>query len=158
MEEYNELDLDKKVTIRSIAPWKTTFPRITEIGDVVIMPGGTQRLSRNEIIAQHQNGNRLFNGIDGNGSHATLFIDDEATRREIGFDSEDGKTKQLVFSDELVKKIFDYKSQATFETHFKESFITRAEKYAALEAIKRLKINDYSKIRYVESYTGYRLQ
>ena len=157
MEERKELDLDKKVTVRSIAPWKTTFPRITEMGDVIIAPLGTQRLSRNELIAQHQVGNRLFSGIDGNGSHATLFIEDDETRMEIGYDSEDGKTKQNVFSDEVVKKIFDYKSQATFETHFKEAFVTRAEKYAAIDAIKRLKINDFSKIRFVENYTGYKL-
>ena len=157
MEERKELDLDKKVTVRSIAPWKTTFPRITEMGDVIIAPNGTQRLSRNELIAQHQVGNRLINGVDGNGSHATLFIDDEETRKEIGFDSEDGKTRQNVFSDEVVKKTFDYKSQAAFESHFKETFVTRAEKYAAIDAIKRLKINDYSKIRFVENYTGYKL-
>lgn len=157
MEEVRELDLDKKVTVRSIAPWKTTFPRVTEVGDVIIAPNGTQRLSRNEIIAQHQSGNRLFNGVDGNGSHATLFIDDELTRREIGFESEDGKVKQNVFSDELVKKVFDYRTQQAFETHFKESFITRSEKYAAIDAIKRLKINDYNKIRFAEEYTGFKL-
>lgn len=158
MEQINEFDLDKKVTVRSIAPWKTTFPRVTEAGGVVIAPNGTARISRNEIIAQHQTGNRLFNGVDGIGSHATLFIDDEATRREIGFESEDGKVKQNVFSDDLVKKVFEYKSQQTFESHFKEAFITRSEKYAAIEAIKRLKINDYSKIRFVENYTGYKVQ
>lgn len=157
MDEIRELDLDKKVTVRSIAPWQTTFPRRTEFGEVLIAPKGFQRLSRNEIIAQHQNGNRLFNGIDGNGSHATLFIDDEDTRKEIGFDSEDGSVKQNVFSDALVKKVFDYKTQQAFETHFKEAFVTRAEMKAAIDAIKRLKINDYSKIRFAEEYTGFRL-
>ena len=33
----------------------------------------------------------------------------------------------------------------------------KLEKYAAIDAIKRLKLNDYSKIRFVEDYTGYKL-
>ena len=40
---------------------------------------GTVRLSRSEIIAQIQSGNRLFNGVDSHGSHATLYIEDEPT-------------------------------------------------------------------------------
>ena len=158
MDENFELNLDKKVTLRSIAPWETSFARYTEMGDVVIAPLGSVRVSRAEIIAQHQNNNKLINGIDGMGTHATLFIDDVDTRKEIGFDSEDGKTKQFVFSDDLVKKIFEYKTQSAFEQHFVESFVTRAEKKAVMSAIKRLKINDFSKIRFAEKYTGFRCE
>ena len=158
MDENKEFDLDKKVTLKSIAPWETSFARSTGTGDVVIAPHGSYRLSRAEILAQHQNNNKLLNGIDGMGSHATLFVDDAETRKELGFDSEDGKTKQLVFSDELVKKVFEYKTQAAFEQHFQDAFVTRAEKNAVMGAIKRLKINDFSKIRFAENYTGFRYE
>ncbi|MCD7810278.1 MAG: hypothetical protein LUG91_00235 [Ruminococcus sp.] len=153
-----EFNLDTKVTVRSIANWDVGFKRRDGYGDILISPCGRIRLSRNEIISQIQNGNRLFTGIDGNGSHATLYIEDELTRREVGFDSEDGKIKQEVFDDGVITKLFGLKTQSTFEKNVKEVIRTRAEKRAAIQAIKRLKLNDYSKIRFIEDYTGYKMQ
>ena len=51
----------------------------------------------------------------------------------------------------------EYLSRA-FEKNLAEIIQTRAEKYAVIQAIKRLKINDYSKIRFVEDYTGFKVQ
>lgn len=153
-----ELNLDQKVTVKNIAGWSVGFARIDGIGDVTITAEGSTRLSRNEIISQVQNGNRLFTGTDGSGSHATLYIDDAPTRKEIGFDSEDGKDKQVVFNDAAITKVFTLKTQSAFEKNLAEIIQTRAEKYAVIQAIKRLKINDYSKIRFVEDYTGFKVQ
>ena len=157
-EAKKEINLDEKVTVKNLAGWEVSFSRKAEgIGDVLINPNGSYRLSRNEIIAQVQSGNRLFSGTDGLGSHATIFIDDAPTRKEVGFESEDGKTKQKIFSDKLVQKLFGYATQANFENAVQTFIITRAEKYAIIEAVKRLKLNDYSKIRFIEKYTGYKL-
>lgn len=157
-EAKKEINLDEKVTVKNLAGWEVSFSRKTEgIGDVLINPNGSYRLSRNEIIAQVQSGNRLFSGTDGLGSHATIFIDDAPTRKEVGFESEDGKTKQKIFSDKLVQKLFGYATQANFENAVQTFIVTRAEKYAIIEAVKRLKLNDYSKIRFIEKYTGYKL-
>lgn len=153
-----ELNLDQKVIVKNLAGWKVGFARIDGIGDVSISAEGNTRLSRYEIISQVQNGNKLFVGIDGNGSHATLYIDDTPTRKEVGFDSEDGKEKQIVLTDEIVKQIFSLKTQNAFEKNFVKTIKTRAEKYAVIQAIKRLRINDYSKIRFAEEYTGYKVQ
>ena len=153
-----ELNLEQKVTVKNIAGWPVGFARIDGVGDVSITAEGSTRLSRNEIISQVQNGNRLFIGIDGKGSHATIFIDDAPTRKEVGFDSEDGTEEQIVFTDALVTKVFSIKTKASFEKGFTEAFKTRAEKFAVIQAIKRLKINDYSKIRFAEDYTGYKVQ
>jgi len=153
-----KVNLDEKVTVKNLAGWNVHFSRKADgIGDISINPNGTYRMSRNEIIAQVQSGNKLFSGSDGLGSHATIFIDDAPTRKEVGFDSEDGKTKQAIFSDKLVKKLFDYAVQANFEEAVKKNIVTRAEKYAIIESIKRLNLNDYSKIRFIEKYTGYKL-
>lgn len=157
--EREELNLDAKVTVKSIAGWTTGFTRRADgIGDVSIPPNGSTRLSRNEVITQVQNGNRLFAGVDGRGSHATLIVEDAPTRVELDFESEDGKRTQQVFSDDLLKKLFELKSQKTFETRFAEAIVTRAEKYAAINAIKRLGFNDYKKIRFVEQYTGFNME
>ncbi len=156
--EQVELNLEQKVTVKNIAGWTVGFARIDSIGDVTITADGSTKLTRNEIIAQVQNGNRLFTGVNGDGGHATLFIDDALTRREVGFDSEDGKEKQSVFNDDVVKQMFAVKGQPTFEKVLRETIKTRAEKYAIIQAIKRLKINDYSRIRLVEDYTGFKVQ
>lgn len=152
-----ELNLETKVTVKNIADWTVGFARRADgYGDITISPKGSVRLSRNEIITQIQNGNKLFNGTDGFGSHATLIIEDIPTRIEVGFEDGMGK-KQKVFSDSLVRSLFEIESLEEFCIKFKESIRTRAEKYAVIDSIKRLGINDYSKIRFVEEYTGYRL-
>lgn len=155
-EVQEELNLDAQVSVKSIAGWKTGFARLNSIGDVNITPEGVARLTRNEIISQVQNNNTLFCGI-GNGEHATYYIDDKATRVYLGFENEDDKSRQNVFSDKKVEEAFK-KSENSFEKYCREEFRTRAEKYALIQAIKRLRINDYSKIRFVENYTGYMVQ
>ena len=149
-----ELNLEQKVTIKSIANWTTGFKRIETNGDVTIPPNGTVRLQRSEIIAQIQNGNRLLLGIDDRGSHATLYVDDKPTRIEVDFDSEDGTVTQSVLTIDAVKKLFDYKTMKTFETKLQELIVTRAEKHAIANIIRKEKINDHEKVRVVENYTG----
>ena len=153
--QEEQVELDKKVTVKNIAGWPVTFRRLCEIGDVIITAEGSIKLSRNEIISQVQNGNRLFTGRNGDGSHPTLFIDDEPTRFEVGFDKEDG-TKQVAFSDAVITSLFALKNIETFKKNFQEAIKTRAEKHAAMKAIQKLGLNDYSKIRFVEDYTGFR--
>ena len=84
-----------------------------------------------------------------------MIIEDKATRIEVGFETEE--KSQKVFSDALIEELFDVEPPDEFQMYFKESIRTRAEKYAAIDAIKRLKLNDYNKIRFVEDYTGYKL-
>lgn len=151
-----ELNLDTKVTVKNIAGWNVGFSRKADgYGDVNIAPNGSVRLSRNEIIAQVQNGNKLFAGVDGFGSHATIYVDDAPTRRELGFETDD--SKQIVFSNINIKKLFE-KSQKAFETEFAKLIYTRAEKYAVMEAMRKEGVNDYLKIRFAENHTGYKYQ
>lgn len=153
-----ELNLEQKITVKNIAGWTVGFARLGGLGDVTITGDGSMRLSRAEVIAQVQNNNTLFVGIDGRGGHATLFIDDEATRKEVGFDSEDGSTKQEFFNDTVVSELFALKKIDVFKQRFRERVRTRAEQYAAIKSIQRLNLNDYMKIKFVEDYTGYKLQ
>lgn len=150
-----ELNLDEKVTVKNIAGWNVGFARRADgYGDVLLAPNGSLRLSRNEIIAQVQSGNKLFTGIDGIGTHATIYINDAATRREVGFDTDEAS--QVVFCNLDIKKLFSIKNKAEFESKFAEAIYTRAEKYAVMEAMKKENINDYAKIRFAESHTGYK--
>lgn len=149
-----ELNLEQKVTVRSIAPWTTGFQRVETIGDVTIPANGSVRLSRSEIIAQVQNGNVLFTGVDSRGSHATLYIEDEPTRIEVDFDIKEEKITQKVITVDAVKKLFEYKTMKTFETKLQELIVTRAEKHAIANIIRKEKINDHEKVKLVENYTG----
>lgn len=150
-----ELNLDAKVTVKNLAGWKVTFARLHDgVGDVVIAEDGKQRLSRNEVQAQINSGNKLFVGTDGQGSHATLYIDDAPTRKLVGF--EDDGEPQFVFTDETVKKLFEM-SDSDFEKNLPVYIQTRAEKYALIETIKRLGLNDYRKMVLASNYTGYKI-
>lgn len=157
MADTQELNLDQKVTVRNIANWPVTFARIDGIGDIIIPPNATARLTRNEIISQAQTGNRLFVGADGLGSHATLIVEDAPTKVELGFESEDGKTTQNVFTDAKVKELFALKTKAAFEKRLVSDIVTRAEKKALIEAAKRMKLNDFEKVRAIEAHTGFKM-
>lgn len=150
-----DFNLDAKVTVRNLAGWDVTFTRLHDgAGDVIIVANGQTRLSRNEINAQIDNNNKLFTGSDGQGSHATIIIDDADTRKWVGFEDED--RPQKVFTEQVVIDLFKM-SQDKYETALCEIIQTRAEKYALMEAIKKLKLNDYGKIVFASQYTGYRL-
>lgn len=150
-----EIRMEDKITVTSIAPWATGFRRILTVGDVSIAPNGTIRLSREEVLTQGQSNNKLITGIDGMGSHATLYIEDAWTRAELGFDTED--SKQVVVDKKLVKEIFDKKTLPAFKKAVEENIVTRAEKFSLLNMIKVLKINEYDKVAFCEEYCGAKL-
>ena len=80
MSENTEFNMDKRVIVKNLAPWNVGFPNKASTGDTVFSPSGSTRMRREEIVAQAESGNKLFNGINEIGSHATLFIDDAETR------------------------------------------------------------------------------
>lgn len=150
-----DIRLDKKVKVCSIAPWITGAPRVTSKGDISIPANGSVLLSREEVIAQAQNGNKLLSGIDSLGSHATWYIEDEFTRSELSFDLD--KKKQVFLTKEEIKRIFELKTQEAFKKNIQNTVTTRAEKAYLMEVIRSLKLNDYAKIAFCEDYTGIRL-
>jgi len=149
-----ELNLDTKVTVKNLADWDVTFARKHDgVGDIVIVANGQQRLSRNEVIAQVNDNNNLFIGT-ANGDHATVYIEDAATRQLLGFEEKD--RPQRIFTEKLVKDLFAL-SQAEYETEIVKHIKTRTEKYALIDTIRNLHLNDYAKIVFATKYTGYQL-
>ena len=151
----SNIKLDEKVVVKSIAPWSTGARRILSVGDISIQPKGTVTISREELISQGQSGNKLLTGIDGKGSHATWYIEDDFVRKELEFDSD--KKKQSFLKKEDIQKIFELKTMSAFEKNLTENVKTRAEKVFLMETIKELQINDYSKIVKCIEYTGNKL-
>lgn len=150
-----ELNMDEKVTVVNIAAWDVGFPNLTKAGDTTIAPYGKTRMRREEIEAQVMNGNRLFNGIDHKGSHATLLIQDAPTRAYLEFDTD--SEKQVVLTDEKIKAWFELKTFKAFEKNIRENVITMAEKSYLLNAIKRMKFDSYEKVSFCQEYCKFKL-
>ena len=153
-----EINMDEKVTVINLAPWNVGFPNSIGRGDTTFAPSAKVRVKREELVDQISAGNKLLAGLDSYGSHATLYIDDEDTRKYLEFDSEDGKRKQNVINDEKVQKWFELKTQNSFEKNIKENVVTRAEKAFLLASIKRLKLDSYEKISFCNEYCKFRLR
>ena len=56
-----------------------------------------------------------------------------------------------------MKELFNIARQDEFENELKKKIVTRAEKYALMLSIVKQKLNDFSKIRFCENYTGYKI-
>lgn len=147
--------MDKKVEVKNLCDWDLYFDRIETNGSVRIPRNGKTRLSRAEIQAQVYDNNVMFVGVDGEGSHARIFVEDKDTRVLLGFEEKDGKEQQ-VLNPETVEKLLSYKTQSAFEKNVKAKVKTQAEKNFLIEEAKRQELNDYEKINYIEKYTGYK--
>lgn len=153
-----EVNLEKKVEVKNLCAWDLYFERIETNGTVRIPAKGAVRLSRAEIQAQVYDNNVMFVGTDGQGSHARIYVNDKETRVLLGFESEDSKKKQEVLDADEVQRILELKTQKSFEDNIKKKVKTQAEKNFLIEEAKRLKLNDYNKIKFIEEYTGYKFE
>lgn len=151
-ETLKNLDMSKRVVVRSIAPWGVGFPNKLSANDTVIEPLGKASVRREELVEQVNADNKLVAGIDGIGSHAYLYIEDEATRKLLDFDSVDGKRKQKFLTDEKIKELFDIADLNKFEKAIQEEVVVRAEKQYLLEAIKKFKFDSYAKIEFCKQH------
>lgn len=149
--EFLDADLDKRVSVRNLADWQSSMTLQNENGSVEIPPHSVARVSRNELMAQKNINNVSLVGIDGYGSHATLYVEDAKTRRWLGFETND--KPQVFFNDDVVRQLFAMPFEKFKDTLPKE-IITRAEKFALKDAIVRLGLNDYSKLRVCAKYIG----
>jgi len=150
------VDENKKVWIKNLCNWDLYFGRIESNGEVRIPANGKLRLPIAEIQSQVYDQNIMFVGLDGHGSHARIFIDDKETRVHLEFEEEDNKSKQEVLDKDVVKKLFDYKTQKSFEDNVKKKVKTQAEKNYLIEEAKRQNVNDHNKIKFIEKHTGYK--
>lgn len=151
MEETKTVRLDEKVLVRSIAPWATGAQRLTSIGEISIVPNGSIYLTREEIIAQGQSGNKLINGVSGNGDHATWLIEDDFTKKELGIEN------QSILTKDKILKWFELKTQKAFEDNIIKNVVTRAEKFMLIDVIKNSGLNDFQKISFCYKHTGIKM-
>jgi hypothetical protein len=161
MEVFMENNTNKKVNlndntmVENLCNWTIYFGlknAFTKDAEMMIPANSSRSLLNNEIVSQIQDGNVFFVGTDGKGSHARVYIDNTELRQLIGFESEDGKIKQNIISPEKCQKLFDYKTQSTFESKIKEEIITEHEKDYIMSYARKNKINDFEKISFLIGY------
>ena len=70
----------------------------------------------------------------------------------MGFDSEDDKVKQFILSDEECERIFNYKTFSTFKKHVEDEVVANHEKAIIMNYARKIKLNDYEKITFLESH------
>ena len=144
--ETKSLSMEEKITLKNLANWMVGFNKIESNGEVNINAGGSVRVSRAEVISQYENGNKLLRG-DGNGTHATIYIDDKATRDYLDITSE-------LIDKNKVKKIFAINGLDDFRNEIYKTFTTQAEKVLLIKIIRECGFNDFNKIRECEVLCG----
>ena len=144
--ETKPLSMEEKITLKNLANWMVGFNKIESNGEVNINAGGSVRVSRAEVISQYENGNKLLRG-DGDGTHATIYIDDKATRDYLDITSE-------LIDKNKVKKIFAINGLDDFRNEIYKTFTTQAEKVLLIKLIRECGFNDFNKIRECEALCG----
>lgn len=119
----------------------------------MIPPKGTIRLEDDSIIELCQAQYQPFVGL-GFGSHADLFIENEEIRNDMYFEDKEVGKEQIVLTNENIEKIFSANNMDEFKELLKKYVVTRSEKQTIIKEASVRSINDYNKIRELESYTG----
>lgn len=146
------LNMDEKILIKNLCEWNIYFKRINGFGDVALPPKTLFKIERGEVISQVQNGNKFFTGNDGNGSHARIFIEDKETRVECGFET--ANKEQEVITEAKVKEIFAIKNFNNFKKGIENVAKSHAEKATLVNLVKKLGLNEYDKIKFIEAHAG----
>lgn len=150
------LNMGELIRVKNVTGFPVGFMRINGGGEVNIPPYTSISVDRGEVISQAQSGDIRFCGENGDISHAMLYIEDEETRRYVGFDTEE--TKQEVVDISKIEKAFNAKTMSAFKKSIDEIACNFVEKHMLIEAVKKLGINDYNKIKYVEQITGMKVE
>lgn len=151
-----QINADERILLKNLCEWDLYFPKIETAGDVMIPKGGVTRIPFSEIQAQVYSGNKMLVGIDGKGGHAKILIDDKNARVVCGFEEESAESKQEVIDTEAIKKLMEIKTLNAFKKKVQETILLESEKLTLVEEAKKLGLNDHEKIKFIETYTGFK--
>ena len=145
------LDMDKRSSIKNLCSWPVSFNLPISGGSVFV--GANQKTSVNnaELVALIENQNVMFAGT-GNGNHAKIYVENPELRVYVGYDSEDGKSKQFILTDEECQRILDYKTFSVFKKHVESDVVVNHEKAKIIDYARKIKLNDFEKIDFIEQH------
>lgn len=146
------LNMGENITIKNLTSFPVGWIKINGQGEVNLPPYTSVFVDRGEVVSKVQSGSELFNGENGDHAHPYIFIEDKDTRVFVGFETE--TDEQPIINEDKIKTAFGLKTQKAFEKAITELAVTFSEKKMLVDTIKKLDINDYKKIKFVEEYTG----
>lgn len=146
------LNMNENISIKNLTSFPVGFRRINGAGEINLPPHTSVMVERTEVVSKVQSQSELFWGADYNPSHAYIYIEDKATREYVGFDT--ATEEQSIINEDKIKAAFAMKTTKAFENAITKLAVTFAEKQYLVETIKKLEINDYNKIKFVEKYTN----
>lgn len=147
------MDMSKRSFIKNLCNWPVSFTLPISGGNVFLGPGKKTSINNEELVTLMENHNVMFAGT-GNGNHARIYVENDDLRKYVGYDSEDGKEKQFILTDDECQKILDYKTISAVEKHMKEKVITKHEKDIIMRYARKIKLNDYEKIQLLTDHCG----
>lgn len=146
------LNIHENISVKNLTSFPVGFRRLNGNGEVNFPANTSIIVDRSEVISQVQSGSILFCGRNRDGSHPYLYIDDKETRIYLGLETEE--VAQDIVDEKKIKDAFALKTNKAFEKAIAEIATNFNEKKMLIEAVKKLEINDYARIKLVEQYTG----
>lgn len=146
-------DLEKRSKVVNLCPWTISFTLPNSKGEITLGANKSTTINNGELVTLADNGSVMFCGT-GEGAHARVYVDNPAYREYVGFDNSEEKRNQFVLTDEECKKILELKTDSTFEKHVKEKVVFQHEKAIIMEYCRKNKYDVYSRISFLEEYTG----
>ncbi len=146
------IDMDKRSTVKNLCNWRVSFTLPITNANILLDANKKTSINNGELVTLIENGNVMFVGT-GNGNHARIYVENDDLRKYVGFDSEDGKARQFILNEEECERILDYKTFSVFKKHVEDEIVCEHEKHIIMSYARKIKLNDYEKIAFLEEYT-----
>jgi hypothetical protein len=146
------LDLDKRSKIINLCSWTVSFTLPISKAEIILEGGKSTNINNSELVTLADNQDIMFYGLK-DGDHARVYVDNKDFREHVGFDNAESKKTQFVLTNDECQKIFDLKTDTTFEKHVKEKVVLSHEKHNIMAYARKIKQNDYGRIKFLEEYT-----
>ena len=144
---------DARSPVKNMCSWPVSFTLPNSNASILLAANEKKQINNGELMSLADNQNVMFAGT-GEGNHARVYIENEAIRKYAGYDSEDGKKKQFILTDDECQKILDYKTISTFKKHLETDIVANHEKARIIQYARKVKLNDFDKIVLLEEHTG----
>jgi hypothetical protein len=146
------VNMNDKSKVINLCNYPVSWKRITQMGDEYIKGNASVYVLNSELETQKDSGNKFIVGSDGQGSHAEIYIDNAELREQFMFDDATEKRTQFVVNDDKCKTILESKAISSFKKNLKENIVTNHEKMKIVDVARKIKLNDYEKIKALEDY------
>lgn len=147
----------QSVKVRHMAPVVCILKKGPgKINEMIFGPYQTKAMAVQDVIAI-ANTTKLFTGVDGKGTNASLYIEDADIRQYLGFDevSENGTViEQEILSEEEITKILNLKNKKSFEKRIAEFANSISKTNLLKDMIVKTGYNDAQRIKYIEEHLG----